>query len=186
MSKLAEWKDGMDDLGRRLAEGSDEAFTEVVGQYSKRVYALCYRMLRNEEEARDMAQEVFVKVYLGRKSFKARSQVFTWIYRIALNMCLSVLKRRRPVMVPLADVEARLAAKDAPGEGSIAELRGLVTGALEHLPPKQRAVFVMRFYDKLAFADIAGAMGTSVGAAKANFHFAVERLRQVLGEVNRP
>ncbi|HVP57475.1 MAG TPA: sigma factor, partial [bacterium] len=62
MSKLAEWKDGMDDLGRRLAEGSDEAFTEVVGQYSKRVYALCYRMLRNEEEARDMAQEVFVKV----------------------------------------------------------------------------------------------------------------------------
>jgi RNA polymerase sigma-70 factor (ECF subfamily) len=174
----------MNDLGRRLAEGDDEAFTEVVGQYGKRVYALCYRLLRNEEEARDMAQEVFVKVYLKRKSFKASSQVYTWIYRIALNMCFSALKARKAATVPLEEVEGLLAAGDPQGEDRAAELRALVARALEHLPPKQRGVFMMRFYDKLAFAEIAEAMGTSTGAAKANFHFAVERLRRILGEAD--
>jgi len=175
----------MDDLGRRLAEGDDEAFTEVVGRYAKRVYALCYRLLRNEEEARDMAQEVFVKIYLKRKSFKGSSQVYTWIYRIALNMCFSALKARKAVTVPLEEVEGFLAA-DPQREDPTAELEALVAKALEHLPPKQRGVFVMRFYDKLAFADIAEAMGTSQGAARANFHFAVERLRRVLGEARVP
>jgi len=176
----------MNDLGRRLAEGDDEAFTEVVGHYAKRVYALCYRLLRNEEEARDMTQEVFMKVYLKRKSFKGCSQVYTWIYRIALNMCFSALKARKAATVPLEEVEGFLAAADPQGQDPAVELEALVARALEHLPPKQRGVFVMRFYDKLAFADIAEAMGTSQGAAKANFHFAVERLRRVLGEADVP
>jgi RNA polymerase sigma-70 factor (ECF subfamily) len=170
----------MNDLGRRLADGEDDAFDQVVEQYSRRVYALCYRVLRNEEDAKDMTQEVFVRVYSKRASFKGKSSLYTWIYRIALNMCFSHLKKQKAKMVPLEDVEPVLATRQDAGTDQKEELRQLVTQALENLPPKQRAVFSMRFYDKMAFRDIAEAMGTTVGAAKANHHFAVERLRALL------
>jgi RNA polymerase sigma-70 factor (ECF subfamily) len=176
----------MSDLGKRLAEGDDRAFTEVVEQYSRKVYALCYRILRDQEEARDMAQEVFVKVYAKRRSFGGRSQVYTWVYRIAVNLCLSALKRRKLETVPLDQVEPILAAGNADDGDCPVDLEALVASALRQLPPKQRSVFAMRFYDKLAFAEIAAAMGTSTGAAKANFHFAVERLRRLVGEVDTP
>jgi RNA polymerase sigma-70 factor (ECF subfamily) len=182
----------MSELGKRLADGDEGAFTEVVDQYSRKVYALCYRIVRDEEEARDLAQEVFVRVYTRRRSFGGRSEVYTWIYRIAVNTCLSALKRRRIPTVSIEDVEGALAAKpaagaDCPEDGEALEARvALVSKALEHLPPKQRSVFAMRFYDRRAFSEIAAAMGTSTGAAKANFHFAVERLRRLVGEVDRP
>jgi RNA polymerase sigma-70 factor (ECF subfamily) len=174
----------MSDLGQRLADGDDDAFTRVVENYSRRVYALCYRILRDQEEAKDMAQEVFVRVYLKRHTFKGRSSLFTWVYRIAVNMCLSHLKRQKARTVPLEDVEPVLAAKEDGGSDRASELRSLVTGALENLPPKQRAVFSMRFYEKMSFREIAEAMGTSVGAAKANHHFAVEKLRSLISGVD--
>jgi len=174
----------MDDLGKRFADGDDDAFSEVIRQYSRRVFALCYRLLRNEEDARDMAQEVFVRAYSKRTSFKARSSLYTWIYRIALNLCFSELKRRKTqpalLSIPLEDVQDLVAAgPDEPSEGP-ERLEALLAGALESLPPKQRSVFVMKFYDKMTYVEIAKAAGTSVGAAKANFHFAVERLRSTL------
>lgn len=172
----------MDDLGKRFAEGDDDAFSEVIKQYSRRIFALCYRLLRNEEDARDMAQEVFVRVYGKRASFKARSSLYTWVYRIALNMCFSELKRRKIRPVPLEEVEGLLAAKPDEPSDAPARLEPLLAGALGSLPPKQKGVFIMRFYDRMSYAEIAEAAGTSVGAAKANFHFAVQRLRSILGE----
>jgi len=176
----------MNDLGRRLAEGDDDAFTDVVHMYSRRVYALCYRVLRDEEEAKDMVQEVFLRVYSKRASFKSKSSLYTWIYRIALNMCFSYLKRQRARTVPFDEVEPMLAQRESSGPGRESELRAMVGRAMENLPPKQRAVFAMRFYDKMSFKDIAEAMGTSLGAAKANHHFAVEKLRQMLKGVDGP
>jgi RNA polymerase sigma-70 factor (ECF subfamily) len=174
----------MSDLGQRLASGEDDAFNEVVERYSAKVYGLCYRILRNQEEAQDLTQEVFVRVYLKRKSFKGRSALYTWIYRIAVNMCLSHLKKRKAQTVPLHEVEGMLAATPAETSDSRVELDQLLAKALESVPPKQRAVFSLRFYDKMSFNEIAEAMGTSVGAAKANHHFAVERLRQLLQGVD--
>ena len=174
----------MSDLGRRFADGDDDAYTGVVEQYSRKVYALCYRVLRDEEDAKDMVQDVFVRVYSKRSSFKGKSSLYTWIYRIALNMCFSHLKKRKAKMVPLEDVEPVLAAREVVGADRSNRLRALVGGALESLPPKQRAVFSMRFYDKMSFREIAEAMGTTVGAAKANHHFAVEKLRDILSGVD--
>lgn len=174
----------MTDLGQRLASGDEDAFTEVVKQYSRRVYALCYRTLRDEEEAKDMAQEVFVRIYAKRDSFKGRSSLYTWIYRIALNMCLTHLKKRRAVMVPLEDVERTLSIRDAGGPGGNVDLEARLAAALKSLSPKQRAVFSMRFYDRMTYKEIAEVAGTTTGAAKANHHFAVEHLRKILGEAD--
>ena len=173
----------MSDLGKRLASGDQEAFGEAVERYSQRVYGLCYRILRDEEEAKDMAQEVFVRIYLKRKTFKRKSSLYTWIYRIAINMCFSHLKKHKVRIVPLDEVEGMLRAVRQDDGSSYAELEKLLGKALDSLPPKQRAVFAMRFYEKMSFKEISEAMGTSIGAAKANHHFAVERLRRILGEI---
>jgi RNA polymerase sigma-70 factor (ECF subfamily) len=160
----------MTDLGQRLASGDEDAFTEVVKQYSRKVYALCYRTLRDEEEAKDMAQEVFVRIYTKRGSFKGRSSLYTWIYRIALNMCFTHLKKRRVGTVPLEDVERTLSAPEADGPGGRAELEARLAAAVKNLSPRQRAVFSMRFYDRMTYKEIAEASGTTTGAAKANHH----------------
>jgi RNA polymerase sigma factor (sigma-70 family) len=173
----------MSDLAERFAGGDADAFTQVVESYSQKVYALCYRILRDPEEAKDMAQEVFVRVYSKRKSFQGRSSLYTWIYRIAFNMCLSHLKRRRPPLVPLDRVESRLVAEETGNGAGYAQLERQLAAALESLPPRQRAVFAMRFHDKMSFKEIAEATGTSMGAAKANHHFAVQHLRRILGQV---
>jgi len=172
----------MSDLGGRFASGDEEAFTQVIERYSRKVYALCYRILRDEEDAKDMAQEVFVRVYSKRTSFRGRSSVYTWIYRITLNMCFSQLKKRKATMIPLDDVERTLTAPRVDDESKQAELERLVSRALGGLPAKQRAVFAMRFYQRMTFREISEVMGTTVGAAKANHHFAVEHLRRILGE----
>jgi RNA polymerase sigma factor (sigma-70 family) len=170
----------MSDLEGRFARGDEEAFNETVERYSRKVYGLCYRILRDEEDARDMVQEVFVRVYLKRKSFKGKSSLYTWLYRIAMNMCFSHIKKRKAQTVPLEQVEGILEAKTETETGTTIGLQVLLSEALGSLPPKQRAVFSMRFYDKMSYKEIADAMGTSVGAAKANHHFAVERLRDLL------
>jgi RNA polymerase sigma-70 factor (ECF subfamily) len=172
----------MDELSLRFRNGDQAAFDDVVSRYSRKVYELCYRILRNEEEARDMAQEVFVKVYLKRGSFKGKSALYTWIYRIATNMCINSLKKRRFQTVPLDSVEWALEGKQDCGAPDYGELERALSSALANLPPRQRAVFSMRFFEKMPVKEIAEALGTSVGAVKANYHHAVKRLRSILGE----
>lgn len=166
-----------------MAAGDQDAFDETVERYSRKVYGLCYRILRDEEQAKDMTQEVFMRVYLKRKAFKGKSSVYTWIYRICVNMCLSYLKKSKIQTVPLDRVEGVLQARGADGSDH-RPLERLLLRALDRLPPKQRAVFTMRFYEKMTFKEISEAMGTSVGAAKANHHFAVEHLRQIFEEAD--
>ena len=172
----------MDELSNRFAQGDETAFDEVVKRYSMKVYRLCYRILRNEEEARDMAQEVFVRVYEKRGKFGGRSALYTWIYRIATNMCLTRLKKARIQTVPLDAVEGVLEAKEDVGYPDFRDLERAVANAMVKLPPRQRAVFAMRFFDKMSVKEIAEATGTTTGAVKANFHHAVRHLKEILGE----
>jgi len=172
----------MDEISTRFANGDVTVFDEVVNRYSRKVYELCYRILRNEEEARDMAQEVFVRVYEKRDKFGGRSALYTWIYRIATNMCLTQLKKIKIPTVPLEAVEGTLEAKPESGGPDYSELEAAVSNAMAGLPPRQRAVFAMRFFDKMSLKEIAEASGTSVGAVKANYHHAVRHLRNILGE----
>jgi len=172
----------MDELSTRFSSGDDTVFDEVVNRYSRKVYELCYRILRNEEEARDMAQDVFVRVFEKRGKFGGRSALYTWIYRIATNMCLTQLKKNRVHTVPLEAVEGTLEANPDSGGPDYSGLEAAVSNAMAGLPPRQRAVFAMRFFDKMSLKEIAEASGTSVGAVKANYHHAVRRLRSILGE----
>ncbi len=172
----------MDELSSRFASGDETVFDEIVNRYSRKVYELCYRILRDREEAQDMAQEVFVRVYEKRDKFRGGSALYTWIYRIATNMCLTRLKKARVQTVPLETVEGVLEARPESAGPDYSRLEATVAKAMIDLPPRQRAVFAMRFFDKMSLKEIAEASGTSVGAVKANYHHAVKHLRNILGE----
>lgn len=139
-------------------------------------------MVLVHDDADDLVQEVFLKVWKKLDTFREDAQLYTWIYRIATNECLSFLrKKKRRQMFSIQDVDGELPQRD----GSAAHVNGAVIEeklekALATLPDKQRAVFNMRYFDDLKYEDISSIMGTSVGALKANYHHAAKKVEEFL------
>lgn len=169
-----------DDLAlvRKFKKGDEKAFNLLVRKYQKGIYRLCYRMLRNADDAADICQDVFVKAYLSMRRFREKSSFYTWMYRIAVNTCIDFSKKRpRRELVKLEGHMVN------PEEGlKRGKARRAIDHAISKLPPKQRAVFVMRQYEGMSYQDIAKLTKRSVGALKANYHHAVFKLRELLKE----
>jgi RNA polymerase sigma-70 factor (ECF subfamily) len=161
--------------------GRDEAFEIIVERHQRRVYQLCYRFARDPEEAADLAQDVFVRAFKGLRRFKGQAALGTWLYRVGVNTCLNKVAARRPPTETLDQdrhVDTGAASpfdRVAHGERAT-ELRQ----AIRRLPPRQRAVLVLRVYQELPHAEIAEILGSSVGAVKANFFHALANLRRAL------
>jgi RNA polymerase sigma factor (sigma-70 family) len=156
----------------------------LVRQYQRKVYAMVRKMVVDHNDADDITQEVFIKVWNHLDGFQANAKLYTWIYRIAANESLSHLrKKRRRFFLPIHDVEAELEMKmvadtspGLPGE----EIALRLQKALLTLPEKQRLVFNLRYFDELSYADMAEVTGTSEGALKASYHLAVKKLEKNL------
>lgn len=166
--------------------GDREAFDVIVERHRRNVYQLCYRFVGNQDDAADLSQDVFVRAFRGLKNFKGESSLGTWLYRIGVNVCLNRLAVKAPVSESL---EPLLASSDeriaSSGESaSDALLRGererRVRAAIARLPKKQRATLILRVYHELPHEQIAGILGNSVGAVKANFFHAMNNLRKLL------
>ena len=170
------------ELVRRTQGGSRQAFDVIVSRHQRNVYQLCYRFAGNHEDAADLAQDVFVRAYRAIGRFKGESAVGTWLYRIGVNVCLNRKALRTPRFETLQAVEP--IAESEPAEAAL--LRGeratRVRAAIARLPPKQRATLVLRMYRELPHEEIARILGSSVGAAKANFFHAIANLRKLLTE----
>ena len=154
------------------------AFNQLVRKYQQRVYWHVRKMVVDHADADDLTQDVFVKVWQHLADFRQDAQLFTWIYRIATNECLSFLgSRRRRFLLPLTDVGAELAEKmeaDPALAGDDIELT--LQKAILTLPDKQRLVFHLRYYDEMPYEQMAEVTGTSVGALKASYHHAVRKV----------
>ena len=139
-------------------------------------------MVIDHDDADDLVQEIFVKVWKNLKSFREDSKLFTWIYRIATNECLTFLKRKkRRFFVPINDVQGELSTKlesEPALSGDDVQLK--LQKALLTLPDKQRMVFNMKYFDDLKFKDISEITKTSEGALKANYHHAVKKIEEYL------
>jgi RNA polymerase sigma-70 factor (ECF subfamily) len=170
----------------RLKAGDERAFEELVEQYRERIYRVAWRILRNDEGAEDAAQEAFIKVFRNIGRFEGRSSLYTWMYRITVNIALNKLKRdkfRR--MLPLGDMIRRDPRPFANPErialgGEVAER---IEEAVQTLPDKQRAVFTLRFYEELSHKEIAEIVGCSEGTSKANYFHAIRKLRKLLEDL---
>lgn len=139
-------------------------------------------MLIDHDDSDDVTQEVFIKVYKSIGNFREDAQLYTWIYRIATNECLSFLsKKKRRFFLPLEDVNKELSRKidEAPHIGGD-EIQKKLQKALLTLPDKQRLVFNMKYFDDLSYEEISAITKTSVGALKASFHHATKKIEDFL------
>jgi RNA polymerase sigma-70 factor (ECF subfamily) len=158
-----------------------EAFPLVVKEYQRRVYSIVRKMVIDHDDADDIVQDVFVKVWHNIDKFKGESGLFTWIYRIATNESLQFLRKRKNNVKLEVDLTGCLAnvmsAVDTPG-GEEIEMK--LQKAILQLPDKQRLVFNMRYYEELSYEEIAEITETSVGALKASYHHAATKIEEYL------
>ncbi len=157
-------------------------FSLLVQQYQEQMYWHIRRMVMDYEDTNDLVQEVFVKVWKGLKTFREDASLYTWIYRIATNECMSFLKKRRlHTMLPLLGSHRERAeglADDPYFTGD--EIQRKLQKALMKLPDRQRLVFNMRYYDELPYEHISEILKTSVGALKASYHIAAKKIEDSL------
>ena len=158
------------------------AFNQLVRKYQQKVYWHIRKMVIDHDDADDLTQEVFIKVWKNLASFRQDSQLYTWIYRIATNECLNFLSaKRRKFFLPINDVAAELNRKlDTSPTLDGDEIQKKLQKALLQLPDEQRLVFNMKYYDDLKYEEISEILGTSVGALKASYHHAVKKIEDYL------
>lgn len=156
----------------------------LVRSYQQRVYSMVRKMVIDHDDADDLTQETFIKIHRSIDSFRADSQLYTWIYRIATNECLTFLnKKRRRFFLPIEDVSLHLTIKlDNSPELSGDDIQMKLQKALVKLPDKQRLVFNMKYFEDMSYEDMAEVTKTSVGALKASYHHAVKKIEDYLTE----
>lgn len=161
-----------------------KAFRALVDKYKERVYWHARKMVVNHEDADDVTQEAFIKVYKNLENFRESSQLFTWIYRITTNEALNLIKKRsKKEGVPIEDVYHELENTiDNDHLISGDEIQLKLQKALLQLPEKQRLVFNMKYFDDLKYDQISEITGTSVGGLKASYHLAVKKIETYITE----
>ena len=181
------------ELVERCQRGEVDSYELLVGRYRQRVYGLAFSMLRNEQDATDLSQETFVKAWQAIRGFKKNATFYTWLYRITTNLCIDfVRKRDRRPTVPFeegidpdadAGVEVPPSAQPLPTDDmQRQELREQIDAALMELSPEHRAVVQLREYEGLEYAEIAKAMGCSIGTVMSRLHYARKNLQKLLKE----
>ncbi len=164
----------------RARRGDRGAVACLVDRYEREIFTYLFRMTRNVEDARDLTQEVFIKVFRKISGFRGDSGFRTWLYRVATNHALNFLKRRPPAA---SDVPLTYLSDPALSAAVALERRDMashVTRAVQALPRRQKAVVVLRVQEGLTYAEIARVLDCSVGNCKAAYHNAVKRLREIL------
>ncbi|MEN0054916.1 MAG: sigma-70 family RNA polymerase sigma factor [Mucilaginibacter sp.] len=160
----------------------NEAFNLLLKKYQQKIYWHIRRMVIDHDDADDLVQDVFVKVWKNLLTFRNDAQLYTWMYRIASNECITFLnKKKQKNNVSLDDVAYELAdtlADSSYFNGDQAQRK--LQEALLTLPEKQRLVFNMKYYDDMKYEEISDVLGTSVGALKASFHLAVKKIEAFL------
>lgn len=168
----------------RNPDSRNYGFNMLVRTYQQRVYWHVRKMVIDHDDADDLTQEIFIKIHKYIDTFREDSQLFTWIYRIATNECLSFLKKKkRKFFLPIEDVTQQLIAKvDNDPDLNGDEIQKRLQKAILQLPDKQRLVFNMKYFDDMPYEQMAEVTKTSVGALKASFHHAVKKIEEYLGE----
>ena len=161
-------------------------FNDLVKQYSEPLYWHIRGIVGSHDDADDLLQEVFVKVWKALPSFRGDSDAFTWLWRIATNETISFLRKARvraALSFSRVDAEAERIADPDPyfnGDKALRQLRK----AIAALPDKQRLVFTMRYYEELSYEQISAITGTSVGALKTSYHIAYEKIKAFLTDTD--
>jgi RNA polymerase sigma factor (sigma-70 family) len=184
------------DLVQRARKGDTQAFDELVGKYTPKLYGLVYHMTSNHEDTNDILQDVFAKAYRALKRFKGKSAFYTWIYSIATNMTLNFLKKRnRRRGMSLDDVDLAIAndkdfieatsKSDPVREANISELQERLNMAMQELSKNHRAVVTMFDIQGMPHAEISKVLGVSEGTIRSRLFYAHRQLQTYLEEFRK-
>jgi RNA polymerase sigma factor (sigma-70 family) len=156
----------------------EKGYTQIIKKYQEKLYWHIRRMVIDHEDANDVLQNMFIKVWKGLDNFREDSQLYTWLYRIATNECLTFLdQRKKRSSTSLSDEQNGLINKVRASEHFDAnKLEWKLQIAIQELPEKQRAVFNLRYYDEMPYQEMSRMLETSEGALKASYHHAVKKI----------
>lgn len=159
----------------------EEAFVLLLEKYQQKIYWHIRRLVINHDDADDIVQDVFIKVWKNLDGFREDAQLYTWIYRIATNESLTFLKRKKQRENISLDDDSSSYLADTLEDTSYfngSDAQKKLQQALITLPEKQRLVFNMKYFDDMKYDDISEVVGTSVGALKASYHLAVKKIER--------
>jgi len=169
------------DLAERFRTGDRSAFDTLVRRHQKGVWRVVRRYVRRDADAADITQQVFVRAFKGLATFRGAATVRSWLYRIAINCSLSWIRdHRREISTEIAE-DALTVMAAAPARIANDQDGKRLRAAIELLPPKQRIVLELRVFDDLSFKEVAELADCSENTAKVSFHYAVKKLREILG-----
>ncbi|MDH6534972.1 sigma-70 family RNA polymerase sigma factor [Parabacteroides sp. 52] len=173
-----------DDIVIQLRDPDQQrnAFAKIVGAYGEKLYWQIRKMVLNHEDANDLLQNTFIKAWTNIDYFRGEAKLSTWLYRIAINECITFLNRQRTVNnISIDDTDVYLLEKlkgDDYFDGDLAQTK--LQEAILLLPEKQRIVFNMKYFEEMKYDDMSEILGTSVGALKASYHHAVKKVEEFL------
>jgi len=163
---------------------ANELFNKIVKEYSERIWWTARRFVNSHEDADDLTQDIFLKIWTALPSFRGEAQLFTWVYRIAVNEAMDRLRRekvRAALRFASLDAEMEKRIDNDPWFDGTPAQRAL-SKAVAALPEKQRQVFILRYYDEMPYEEMSQVLETSVGSLKASYHIAREKVEAVLKE----
>ena len=175
-------------LIKKAKSGNLEAFEQLILQYEKRIYNYCYRMTNSQEDAEDLAQEIFIKVYKNLKSFKGNSKFSTWIYRIAYNTCIDKYRKKEVATVSLTlnsdeeEKEIDLPSNDPLPEERIVsrEEYDVVCECISELKPEYKNAVILRDIQNYTYDEIAEILNIHLGTVKSHISRGRASLRDAL------
>ncbi len=178
-------------LIERARQGEKTAFRELVERYKKRIYYLSLDLTGNHHDAEDLSQEVFIKAYRSLKNFRGDAKFSSWLYRIAVNTCISQSRKKSYAAMTLQENFEQEASERRSADGESfgqnpeksAEaglMKKNIEAALQQLTPRERSIFVLRHYHDLPLKDIADTLKITLGTVKSLHFRAVKRLRKEL------
>ncbi len=156
------------------------AFEAIVLAYNQKIYWHARSILQNHEDANDVTQNTFVKVWKALPNFKGDSKVFTWIYRIATNESLSFISNKNRTILSTNNESFELSTTQDAIKMDANEIEQRLALAISRLPEKQRIVFNLKYYEELSYQEISEITETSIGALKASYHHAVKKIEKSL------
>ncbi|HYK56834.1 MAG TPA: sigma-70 family RNA polymerase sigma factor [Flavisolibacter sp.] len=166
----------------RKPELKEAAFTSIIKKYQEKLYWHIRRMVVDHDDANDVLQNVFIRVWNGLENFREDSQLYTWLYRIATNESLTFIEsQKKRSAVSLSDVETGLSNKiKADRHFDANKLEWKLQLAIQQLPEKQKVVFTLRYYDEMPYEEMSRVLDTSEGALKASYHHAVKKIEDYI------
>ncbi|MBE2230558.1 MAG: sigma-70 family RNA polymerase sigma factor [Chitinophagaceae bacterium] len=166
----------------RQPASRERAYTSLIRKYQEKLYWHIRRMVVEHEDANDVLQNVLIRVWNGLENFREDSQLYTWLYRIATNECLTYLEQqKKKAVVSLNDVETGLSNKiKADKHFDANRLEWKLQLAIQQLPEKQKIVFSLRYYDEMPYEEMSRVLDTSEGALKASYHHAVKKIEDYM------